>query len=259
MPELTLSNIFLYFSLALVLLWTVRLARSKGKNPFLWGGIAFLLMLIPDWSALLAMGPMVVLLFMKAPQEPVEESVQDAVTCPKCRAYHALGHTYCVNCGWELNRPYADSAGQSTETNVAQTIHLEQTAEALAAPELAESPAEVDNSSVTSYAGSSTVEGPAAEAPSVDVEEEVTPASPPKPVVSRPVTPARFTEQGLERLGEGHLQEAIDQFSKALALDPAYVPALVQRAEAYFQQGREDKAAEDRQQLEALGPDPTSI
>ena len=56
-----LGSIFTLFSLALVVLWTVRLAITKGKNPFLWGGTSFFLSLVPQfvdsWPAFLGMGP----------------------------------------------------------------------------------------------------------------------------------------------------------------------------------------------------------
>jgi Tfp pilus assembly protein PilF len=56
---------------------------------------------------------------------------------------------------------------------------------------------------------------------------------------------------------EGQLQGAIDQFTKAIALDPAFQPAWARRAEAYALMGREGKAREDRLHLEGL-PDPTA-
>ena len=67
-------------------------------------------------------------------------------------------------------------------------------------------------------------------------------------------TAAVMLERGLARLGEGRPQEAIDQFTKALALDANYRQALEQRAEAYAQLGRHELAAADRQRaVEAAG------
>ena len=67
-------------------------------------------------------------------------------------------------------------------------------------------------------------------------------------------TAAVMLERGLARLGEGRPQEAIDQFTKALALDANYRQALEQRAEAYAQLGRHELAAADRQRAaEAAG------
>ena len=129
-----LSNIFTYFSLALVVLWTVRLANSKGKNPFLWGGVSFFLSIASQfgdsWLGLLGMVPMVLLIFMKSQRPAVEKpNTQTTVTCPKCQAYHALGHTYCVNCGWELKRPFTEPALARPGTGTARQIQLEPMAE----------------------------------------------------------------------------------------------------------------------------------
>ena len=72
-----ISNILIYLSLGLVVLWTARMARSKGRNPFIWGGLSLGLMLIPSWSELLGMAPLIVLLFLKAPQAAPQEVRQD--------------------------------------------------------------------------------------------------------------------------------------------------------------------------------------
>ena len=48
-----------------------------------------------------------------------------------------------------------------------------------------------------------------------------------------------MTARGAALLSEGRLQEAIDQFTKAIALDPKHREAFERRAEAYTQQGRE--------------------
>ena len=53
-------------------------------------------------------------------------------------------------------------------------------------------------------------------------------------------------------LGEGRIQEAIDQFTKAIALDPKHREAFEGRAEAYTQQGRGERAAEDYRRIQAL-------
>ncbi len=61
-----------------------------------------------------------------------------------------------------------------------------------------------------------------------------------------------LTERGLSLFGEGRLQESVDQFTKAIALDPAYRPAWEARAEAYARMDRKEQAAEDRRRLNAL-------
>jgi Tfp pilus assembly protein PilF len=70
--------------------------------------------------------------------------------------------------------------------------------------------------------------------------------------VRYPITPAGFTERGSALMAEGKFQIAIDQFTKAIALDPAYRPAWVRRAEAHRRLGREGKAREDRLHLDTL-------
>lgn len=257
------SNMFLYLSLGLIVLWTVRLARSKGRNPFLWGGVSLLLMVIPSWPDLLGMGPMMVLLFLKSPQTVTQEIVPETVTCPKCRAYHALGHTYCVNCGWELGRDYTDNSRQAAEATAPGQFEREQ----MPSPAHIEQPVEQPAQHFASEVASPVFEPP----PILDspnestVSEEVaasdavsteTPSEPElevqKPVVRYPITPAGFTERGLALMDEEMFQEAIDQFTKAIALDPGFLPAWTRRAEAYAHMGREGKDEEDRRHLASI-------
>ena len=61
-----------------------------------------------------------------------------------------------------------------------------------------------------------------------------------------------MTARGELLLSEGKLQEAIDQFTKAIALDPRHREALEKRAEAYSRQGRLERADEDYRQVQAL-------
>ena len=61
-----------------------------------------------------------------------------------------------------------------------------------------------------------------------------------------------MTARGAALLSEGRLQEAIDQFTKAIALDPKHREAFERRAEAYTQQGRGERAEEDYRQIQAL-------
>ena len=61
-----------------------------------------------------------------------------------------------------------------------------------------------------------------------------------------------MTARGAVLLSEGKLQEAIDQFTKAIALDPKHREAFERRAEAYTKQGRGERAEEDYQSVQAL-------
>ena len=106
------SDLMTYFSMGVVVLWTMRMARSRSQNHWLWGGASILLMMasgllsVPS-PILPGMAPMAFLLFFRrAPQAPAAIP-EDRVICPKCQAYHATGHNFCVNCGWQLDRPYA--------------------------------------------------------------------------------------------------------------------------------------------------------
>jgi hypothetical protein len=244
-----MDDILLYLSLAVVVLWTMRLARSKGRNPFLWGGAALGLMLLPSWPALLGMAPMIVLLFMKAPQ--VRRSISlESITCPKCQALHSTGHKYCVNCGWELEKPYLKDTPASSE-RITPTImtsekpepvtvsteRLERVSETISAPESR-------NYSEEAVTDEETL------SPEVGPEES---QGPPKLIFHRPLTPASLTERGLALFNQGRFQEAIDQFTKAIALDPNYRAAWASRAEAYGRLGQDIKAEADQRRLGTLG------
>jgi Tfp pilus assembly protein PilF len=61
-----------------------------------------------------------------------------------------------------------------------------------------------------------------------------------------------MTERGVRLFNQGRIQESIDQFTKAIALDPNYTQAWARRAEAYARLGRGEEAAEDRRRLDAL-------
>lgn len=263
------SNMFLYLSLGLIVLWTVRLARSKGRNPILWGGISLLLMLIPSWPDLLGMGPMLVLLFVKSPQTATQETVPETVTCPKCHAYHAAGHTYCVNCGWELGRDYTHNPQHVSETGAATQIERDPAPAAEQVEQPIEQPARHFSAEVASpvfeppneplaepRVSQETSPEASTEASASDGVSTDTPPEPElevqKPVKRYPITPAGFTERGLALMGEDMFQEAIDQFTKAIALDPAYLPAWTRRAEAYEHMGRHGKAEDDRRHLVGL-------
>ena len=67
-------------------------------------------------------------------------------------------------------------------------------------------------------------------------------------------TAAVMTARGIERSDQGKFQEAIDQFTKAIALDPDYADAWQRRAEGYAQLGRSEQAAEDRRHHQGLDP-----
>ena len=240
---MTWENLLLYLALSLVLVWTVRMARAKGQNPWLWGGLTVVLMGIPDLN-LLAVIPLAALMFIKA-KPRVDAPKAELNACPRCQAALVRNARYCTSCGWDLAETYEPEAvspeADSGEKEAAAAPPAEDTAPTLASEVAADAPVEAPTPA-------------SAEAPP---EPEPAPAPPPftppkKPVNLVPPTAAGMTERGATLFNQGRIQESIDQFTKAIALDPTYVEAWARRAEAYAQQGRGNEAAEDRRRLDAL-------
>ena len=244
---MTWERLLLYLALSLVLVWTVRMARAKGQNPWLWGGLTVVLMGIPDFN-LLAVIPLAGLMFIKAKPRADAPPKAELNACSRCQAGLVRNARYCTSCGWDLAEiyepeaasPEAASPGTVPEKKEAVVASpAEETAAPLASEVAADSPAETPT--------------PA----SAEAKPEPEPAppvfTPPrKPVTLVPPTAAGMTERGATLFNQGRIQESIDQFTKAIALDPTYVEAWARRAEAYAQQGRGNEAAEDRRRLDAL-------
>ena len=74
------------------------------------------------------------------------------------------------------------------------------------------------------------------------------------PAYRGPPTAPGMTERGIGLFNLGRTQEAIDQFTKAIALDANYKEAWERRAEAYATLGRDGEAEEDRRRLNAINP-----
>ena len=242
-------------SLIFVVLWTARLARNKGRNILAWSAIAAvpavgLLNGFPDWITVLCMFPMLALVFV--PARPTTNSTgieDDSLACPRCQHSHDAGTTFCTNCGWELVRPYATADAPAEGNSAAEDVQspLEPTpssAAASAAPE----PVIASSQSDTAPEGS-TVPGVAAAA---DLRPDPIPFSAQPLKVTQPLTAAGMTERGLALINQGRAREAVDQFTKAIALDPRYREAWANRAKAYSELGLIDKAAADTRQLEAI-------
>ncbi|MCH8107730.1 MAG: hypothetical protein IIB30_05180 [Chloroflexi bacterium] len=258
-----MSLLLLIFTSFLIVLWTVRLARSKGRQPWMWGGAALLLSVIPDY-ALISIVPLVILLFMKRRQDPVDAGSAPPL-CPKCAALRSEDQSYCVNCGWELARAY----GGETSADDAQVG-------APSGPEHAEpSVANADLAPVHSIEAEA---NPIAEAGSAGQAEPIplepagqdapsgTPAESPEEVPAEPVvrrrrgvpTATSMTQWGIDLFDLGRIQESVDQFTKAIALDPDFKMAWERRAESYAKLGRGEEAAEDRRRLRALNASPSA-
>lgn len=272
-----MSTVFLIAALALVSVWTSRLAKVKGRNPWLWGGASFVLG-IPTVH-LFAVVPLIIIMFLKSPQQQAE-GILKTTDCPKCQATTTVSSRYCTKCGWELARVITLDTPQEAEAPI--TIASTQTEEP---PEVAQRPGqvlaeseavqhqEVVNSPAAVPVADSTSE-PAVEQPATTdsaaatadaqmtddaVTNEAATEEMPAPISSyrKPVpvdapTASAMTERGVQLFNQGRTQEAIDQFTKAIALDAGFIEAWAKRAEAYALLGRGDQAAEDQRRLDSL-------
>ena len=265
--------IFLILLVIFVALWTARTARNKGRNPMLWGAVALtpviqpLFALIngddPHWVAALSMLPMLALVFIPSRRTAADTEQQDnAANCPRCQHAHESGPSFCTNCGWELAKPYASAdatpaaaspadAPLSTVATAAETARDDASAAStsiIPEPTLASTPTETPppETADTVAAGVPTATPTPAPAP-IPGGFSAEPLT-----ISRPLTAAAMTERGLSLFNQGRVREAVDQFTKAIALDPRYREAWSSRAKAYTDLGLSDKAAADRQQLEAI-------
>ncbi|PKB64183.1 MAG: hypothetical protein BZY80_03540 [SAR202 cluster bacterium Io17-Chloro-G2] len=185
------------------------------------------------------MVPLFILIFLKASQ-PTADSPPKETTCPKCQATHSASQRYCINCGWEIGRAYPETGITAQET--AET--------APAGP--------ADPGTPEPVLASDAVQTP-------EIAAEPTPAPVPAPEAAaapEPEVPAYrgtptapgMTERGIRMFNLGRTEEAIDQFTKAIALDANYKEAWERRAEAYASLGRDGEAEEDRRRLNAINP-----
>lgn len=339
MPELSIQTILQVLSLGIIVLWTTRLARSKGLNPWLWGVGSVLLIALawnfsPNLLTPVVIAPLIFLLLFRSPLFR-RGKTSHSTPCPSCGAPETGGLNFCVQCGWDLSRSSSDSPRQGPATfnsaGMAETPVAEERA-----PEVspvrsegfigAEIP-DVDGAEVgdvVQFPGQSPVQSPAQDAgqgaepePAADFAPDVVPdavaepvadivpdAAPdwaPEPVLAqetasepvthqalranaeelrepttepmpapepqqvpatpavaappapRPIpTPANLTERGVSLFNQGRFQEAIDQFTKAIALDPDYKEAWERRAEAYGKLGRPERQKADQRRLEAF-------
>ncbi len=224
--------------------WTTRLARSKGRQiPWLWGMAAFFLTMPPEPWRLLGMVPLLVLIFLKAPQPQLDSPPKESI-CPKCQSSHSASQRYCISCGWELARAYPESG-----------IAAEQPAQNTQEPgtdPVAPEPVLASETATVGDVPAEPVAAPAAEA--VTAAETAAEPQPEAPVYRGTPTAAGMTERGINLFNLGRTQEAIDQFTKAIALDANYKEAWERRAEAYGSLGRDGEAAEDRRHLNTINP-----
>ena len=271
-----MNPFIMVFLVIFVALWTARTAYNKGRNPLVWGGVALipvvepLLALLsgedPGWVAALSMVPMLGLVFIPSRRTTAEgEQQSNVANCPRCQHAHESATSFCTNCGWELAKPYASVDATATAAPPASTSADAPLASAATSETARDDAAAAPAGSTIpepTLAATQTEPPPASsEAASGTVAAEAAAAAPAgvpggfsaEPLtITRPLTAAAMTERGLSLFNQGRVREAVDQFTKAIALDPRYREAWSSRAKAYTDLGLSDKAAADRQQLEAI-------
>ena len=264
------QDILLAISLGIIVLWTTRLARSKGLNPWAWGAGAVLLIAL-TWQfsrpllGVVVMAPLIFLLLFRSPLfRRNREAETQIMPCPRCGAADTGGLNFCVQCGWDLSKSYVDvgEGVQETTTTAEAPVELEpvDAADGVEEKPAAESVPEAEpvlqptaDVGVPPAPGAVAEPVLAQEADAAPVEAAPAPVAEPTPVPARPTpTAPNLTERGLELFNEGRYQEAIDQFTKAIALDPEYREAWERRAEAYGRLGRSERQKADLRRLEAI-------
>ncbi|MFP6636044.1 MAG: tetratricopeptide repeat protein [Dehalococcoidia bacterium] len=149
-------------------------------------------------------------------------------------------------------------ADESPRVATTLTENLETAGSAAPSAETPAAPTPTESTQVEEPVAAESAVEEAPAAPEVHPEEIPVEAPAPVPAPSRPLLPqvvptaVALTDRGIERLNEGRIQESIDQFTKALAMDPNYGVAWEKRAEALSQMGRDDEAEEDRLRLAAI-------
>ena len=255
-----LSVLFQYLVVVLLAIWTARLAITKRRNGWAWGGVALILGLLPfQGSGLIAALPVFALMFIKLPSDS-PAAQDDRLACARCAKSHSAGQHFCTGCGWDLKdaefsqesdggMPFPGQPQVSTTVTV--TVDSQ-------SPETTESPGtELDTFFEDEIvpADDKTSE-PDLESDREEPEIEHVPWG--TYDVGVAPTAAVMVSRGIERFDEGKFQEAIDQFTKAIALDPNFKVAWHHRAEAYAKLGRGEEAAEDRRRLRALNATPSA-
>lgn len=268
-----MAEVFQYLVVFLLSTWTARLAKTKGRNAWGWGAAALVLGLLP--SHLFGVLPVLILLFIKLPTDsPVVQT--ERLACARCAKTHTEGQHFCTGCGWDLNEAYTPEETDESlpfpsrpqaQTTVSSTgvAQPPETSETPGVPEPPEAEPIVADAPAPEVADATVVDPPEqpvgepgqpAEATPEEAEPEPETEHVPWGTYDPGVAPtaAVMVSRGIERFDAHKYQEAIDQFTKAIALDPNYADAWQRRAEAYVQLGRPQQAEEDRRHLQGLDP-----
>ena len=237
-----------WISMGLIVLWTMRLAGAKRQNPWVWSLASIGLIAVPymfnqPFMGILGMLPMLFLLVLKKPTNIPENDDTDnktRINCSKCDVSHLKTYKYCVNCGWELNKDYKLIGDDPPPYTLDHPLPL---AKDIAQP--------------VTQIGQEDTELNSAVSPSATVLEDSNGYSTPEVQYRTPfripiLSAESLTTKGANLFTEGRFQEAADQFTKAIALDPQYYLAWSKRAEAYLRMGMVQKAEEDLRNLESI-------
>ena len=218
---------------------------------------------------ILGVVPVLFLMFFVKPSGQTTRQGHSA--CSRCASPHVPSQNFCTKCGWDLSQEYSPDA---SDTVLASEIHQP----AATSTATVERPAEQAVPETGTHQQAPTQErnapAPAEDFPGTAAQDSApATADHPEPVPNTEDQPAPeeaearpwgipqpgpaptaevMTARGAALLSEGKLQEAIDQFTKAIALDPKHREALEQRAEAYTKQGRGERAEEDYRSVRAL-------
>ncbi len=98
-------------------------------------------------------------------------------------------------------------------------------------------------------------------AAALDVQPKVIPADDPAKLSSRPeqLTPALYVQAAQWSENQGTIEQAEQQFERALALDPRNVNTLIAFARFHDRQGNADEALRRYQQARSLAPTNTTV
>jgi tetratricopeptide (TPR) repeat protein len=173
---------------------------------------------------------------------------QSRTSCPRCHINNATNYKYCINCGNELRRPSQQLPPVHHEE--ALTAHVDENAKPKSSARAIQNADDEPWRPVSSLDSDPLVEAERDTSPQ-DLEHKV--PSPTKILVFKvmPTGPS-LTDRGIALFNQGRYLEAIDQFTKAVAVDPNYKIAWKHRAEAHIKLGKREEAAEDMRRLKAI-------